>query len=40
MAVALADASSIGWVVVAVSVVATNAVLVVKKVAMPLPFNG
>ncbi len=40
MVVVVADASSIGWVVVAVSVTATVAVLVVQKIAMPLPFDG
>jgi hypothetical protein len=40
VAVAVADVSSIGWVAVAVSVAATVAVLVVQKIAMPLPFDG
>jgi hypothetical protein len=40
VAVAVADASSIGWVAVAVSVAAAVAVLVVQKIVMPLPFNG
>ncbi len=40
VAVAVANASSIGWVAVAVSVAAAVAVLVVQKIAMPLPFNG
>ncbi len=40
MVVGVADASSIGWVAVAVSVVAAVAVLVVQKIAMPLPFDG
>ncbi len=40
MAVAVADASFIGWVVVAVSVAAAVAVLVVQKIAMSLPLDG
>ena len=40
VAVAVADASSIGWVALAVSVVDAVAVLVVQKIAMPLPFDG
>ncbi len=40
MAVAVADASSIGWVAVVVSVAAAVAVLAVQKIAMPLPFDG
>jgi hypothetical protein len=40
VAVAVADASFIGWVALVVSVVAAVAVLVVQKIAMPLPFDG
>jgi hypothetical protein len=40
VAVVVVDASSIGWVALAVSVAATIAVLAVKKIAMPLPFDG
>ncbi len=39
MAVAVADASSIGWVVVAVSLAAAVALLAVQKIVMPLPFD-
>jgi hypothetical protein len=38
--VVVADASSIGWVALAVSVAAAVAVLAVQKIAMPLPFDG
>jgi hypothetical protein len=40
VAVAVVDASSIGSVALAVSVAATVAMLVVQKIAMPLPFDG
>jgi hypothetical protein len=39
-AVAVADASSIGWVALAVSVAAAVAVLAVQKIVMPLSFDG
>ncbi len=40
MVVAVANASSIGWVAVVVSMVAAVAVLAVQKVAMSLPLDG
>ncbi len=36
----MANASFIGWVVVAVFVAAAVAVLAVQKIAMPFPFDG
>ena len=40
VAMAVANAYSIRWVAVAVSFTAAVAVLVVQKIAMPLPFDG
>jgi hypothetical protein len=40
VAMAVANAYSMGWVAVAVSMAAVVAVLAVQKAAMPLPFDG